>query len=102
MSKTHYRLIALILPFALIGLMVFAPQTFAKKPKKKKAAAETFIYLPPTIRLSASPTVLTACAGQSARVQLDSRATFSSGATPRYRWSASGGHIDGNGATTSW
>jgi hypothetical protein len=102
MSKTHYRLIALVLPFALIGLLAFTPDAFAKKDKRKRKAADTYVYQPPTIQLSAAPTVLTACAGQSARVQLDAHATFSSGATPRYRWSASGGHIDGNGATTSW
>ena len=103
MSKTHYRLIALVLPFALLGLMVLAPETLAKKkPKQKKKPTETYVYQPPTIQLSAAPTVLTACAGQTARVQLDARATFPSGATPRYRWSASGGRIDGNGATTSW
>jgi hypothetical protein len=102
MSKTHYRLIALVLPFVLIGLMAFAPESSAKKKPKRQKATETFVYQPPTIQLSATPTVLTACAGQNARVQLDAHATFSSGANPRYRWSASGGRIEGNGATTSW
>jgi len=103
MSKTHYRLIALVLPFVLMGLMVFAPEGFAKKkPKQRKKPIETYLYQPPTIQLSATPTVLTACAGEGARVQLDAHAAFSSGATPRYRWSASGGRIGGNGATTSW
>jgi hypothetical protein len=102
MSKTHYRLIALALPLALIGLLVLAPAAFAKKDKKKRKQVETYVYQPPTIQLNAAPTVLTACAGQSARVQLDAHATFPSGATPRYQWSASGGRIDGNGATTSW
>jgi hypothetical protein len=102
MSKTHFRLIALILSIALVGLMVLAPQTLAKKPRKKKKASEDYVYNPPTISLNASPTVLTACEGQPARVKLDARATFPSGATPRYKWSANGGHIVGDGASTDW
>jgi hypothetical protein len=102
MSKTQYRLIALVLPIALVGLMIFVPATLAKKKPKKKKAAETFVYNPPTLSLTATPTVLTACSGETARVQLAANATFPSGATPRYRWSASGGRIEGNAATTSW
>ena len=101
MSKTHCRPLTLVLLLALLGLISFAPESSAKKPKKKKAT-ETFVYRAPTIQLSASPTVLTACEGQKARVQLDARATFPSGAAPRYRWSSNGGRIDGNGATTDW
>ncbi len=101
MSKTHYRVIALILPLALLGLVIFAPASFAKKPKKKKAT-ETAVYRPPTIQLSASPTVLTACAGETARVQLDARVSFSGGSTPKYHWTTSGGKIDSDGPTPNW
>jgi len=43
-----------------------------------------------------------ACAGQPAMVKLDSRVTFPSGATPRYRWSADAGHFSGSGPSTEW
>lgn len=103
MSKTQYRLIALVLPLALMGLVALAPGVFANKPKKKnKAATEISVYAPPTVLLTASPTVLSACAGETARVQLDAKVSFQSETAPRYRWSASGGHIDGNGASTTW
>ncbi|HXD31768.1 MAG TPA: hypothetical protein VN643_11665 [Pyrinomonadaceae bacterium] len=102
MSKTHFRLIALILSVALAGLMILAPDALAKKDKKKKKSTENYVYVPPTIQLTASPTVLTACSGQPAKVMLESRVSFPSGAAPRYRWSADGGRIAGNGATTEW
>jgi hypothetical protein len=102
MSKTHCRLIALVLSVALLGLMILAPEALAKKPKKKKKATEDYVYRAPTIELNASPTVLTACAGQPAKVRLDARATFPSGATPKYKWSASAGQIEGTGANTEW
>jgi hypothetical protein len=100
MFKSRYRLIAIILPLALAGLITFVPGSSATK-KKKKAVTENYVSQPPTILLSASPGVLTACAGEPGRVQLDARVTSTSG-TPRYRWSASGGRIEGDGATTSW
>ena len=102
MSKTHLRLIALVIAVGLLGLAILAPEALAKKPKRQKRVTENFVYRAPTIQLNASPTVLTACAGQPARVQLDARVTFAGGATPRYRWSSSAGRIGGNGATTEW
>jgi hypothetical protein len=102
MSKTQFRLIALVLSLALMGLMILAPETLAKKEKKRKRTTENYVYVPPTIQLNASPTVLAACAGQPAKVMLDARVTFSSGANPRYRWSSDAGHINGNGPTTEW
>jgi len=76
MSKTHYRLVALVLSVALLGLVMLAPEALAKKPKRKRKSTEDFVYRAPTVQLNASPTVLTACAGQPARVQLDGRASF--------------------------
>lgn len=100
MFKSRYCLIAIILPFALVGLIAFVPGSLANK-KKKKTVPVNYVFQPPTVELSASPAVLTACAGETARVQLDAHAIFTSG-VPRYRWSASGGRIEGNGATTTW
>lgn len=100
MTKSQYRVMAIILPLALVGLIAFVPGSSARQ-QKNETVAQDYVFQPPTLQLTASPGVITACAGETARVQLDARATFTSGA-PRYRWSASGGKIDGNGATTSW
>jgi len=100
MFKSKYRLFAIILPLALVGMIAFVPGTAAKK-KKKQTVTDNYVYQPPTLQLNASPGVITACKGETARVQLDARASFTSG-TPRYRWSTTGGQIEGNGATTSW
>jgi PKD-like domain len=101
MSKTHYRLIALALPLALLALVVFAPASAAKKPKKKKpVATENYVYRAPTVQLNASPTVLTACAGEAAQVRLDARTSDLSNA--KYRWSSTAGQIDGDGPTPRW
>lgn len=101
MFKSKYRMIAVILPLVLVGLIALVPGASAKKKKKQTVTTETYVFQPPTLQLTAAPTVITACAGETARVQLDARATFTSG-SPRYRWSASGGRIEGNGANTTW
>ena len=101
MLKSPYRLIALFLLLVLAGLAAFSQEASAKKPKKKKAKTEMVVYTPPTLQLIATPTIVAACAGEAgssaARVQLDAKANLPSGATPRYKWSASGGHIVGEG-----
>src|SRR2546425_12814765 len=106
MLKSPYRLIALVLLLVLAGLANFSTEASAKKPKRKKAKTETVIYMPPTLGLTAAPTTVTACAseagGAGARVQLDAKASFASAATPRYKWSASGGNIVGDGPTPTW
>src|SRR5437588_7595487 len=105
MSKSQYRLIALVLIFALAGLAAFAPEALAKK-KKKKTTTEAFVYQPPTLQLTADQTVITACANErspaAARVQLNAKTSFPYSATPRYRWSASGGRIEGDGPNPTW
>ncbi len=103
MSKSQYRLVGFLLPLALVGFVSLAPEAFAQKSKVK---TETVVYVPPTLQLTATPTVVTACAGETdqvaARVQLDVRPSFASAGTPHYKWSASGGRIDGNGPTPTW
>ena len=101
MSKTHFRLFALILSVVLIGLITLSPAVMASKPKKKKTTEE-YVYLAPTIQLVASPTVLTECTGEAAKVLLDGKVIFPSGATPRYKWSADAGHINVTGPNTEW
>src|SRR3954453_5808201 len=102
MFKTHFRLIALILSIALAGLAVAAPAALAKKPKKKKTATEDYVYRAPSISLTVSPTVITACEGEPALVHLDGRVTFFGGSTPHYKWSADAGRIEHNGENTEW
>jgi hypothetical protein len=98
MLTRQYRLIAFLLPLALVGFVSLAPEAFAQKTKTK---IETVIYTPPTVQVTASPAVVTACAGEAARVQLDAKTSFSSGAA-KYKWSASGGRIDGDGPNPTW
>lgn len=99
MSKLRYSLVALILPIALTGFI-----TVPALAQKSKAQTQEVVYRPPTIQLTASPTVVTACAGDArgARVQLDARASFPTGTGARYSWSASGGRIEGSGPNPTW
>jgi hypothetical protein len=99
MSKTYCRLIALALPLALLALVILAPAAVAKK-KKKPVQTEPAAYVAPTVRLNASPTVVTACAGEPAQIRLDARTTDLSNV--KYRWTASAGRIDGDGPTPNW
>ena len=91
MLKRQYRLIGIILPLALVGFVSLAPEAFAQKTKTK---VETVSFTPPTVQISASPNVVTACAGEAARVQLDAKTACFTSSTARYIWSASGGRID--------
>ena len=99
MSKRQYRMVGFLLPLALVGFTVFASETFAQK---SRARTTTTYDTAPAVQLTAAPTVVTACAGDSARVQLDARASSSGGGTLRYRWSLSGGRIDGDGPNPTW
>ena len=103
MSRTHHCLIALSISLVLVGLAAIAPSALAGKRKQRKRTTKVdYVYNAPTIELNASPTVVSACQGQPAKVHLDARVIFPSGASPRYRWSANAGHIAGTGATTEW
>src|SRR5205807_268613 len=77
------------------------PSTFAQR---ARSSTQEIVYRPPTIQLTASPTVVMACAGETgaARVKLDARASFPSGAGTRYRWSTNAGKIDGDGPNPTW
>src|SRR5256714_2391227 len=56
---------------------------------------------PPALSLTADQTVITTCESQ-ARVHLAANATSGAGAALRYKWTANGGKITGNGADTIW
>ncbi len=56
---------------------------------------------PPALTLTADQSAITTCEGQS-RVRLSANATSGSGAALRYKWTANGGRITGDGAETVW
>ena len=96
MLRHDRRSIGLLLPIALVGLVTFASSAFAQKTRK-----ETVAFTPPNLSLSAEPRVITVCEGAGpALVQLNARAT--SNYPIRYRWSTSGGRINGDGAAVTW
>lgn len=92
------RLFGLILPIALVGLNLFAPEAFAQKVK------EEIRYTPPTLSLTASPTVVTVCEDRATEslIRLNANATSPGGYPIRYAWRVSGGQIRGEGATATW
>jgi hypothetical protein len=96
MLRHERRLMGLFLPIALVGLFAFATVASAQKVRVESRA-----YTPPNLRLSADPKVVTVCEGAApAVVRLNAQAA--SGYPIRYRWSSSGGRIEGDGATVNW
>ena len=94
MLRHERRLIGLFLPMALVGLFVFATVASAQKVRVEPRA-----FTPPNLRLSADPKVVTVCEGSApAVVRLNAQATSGD----RYRWSSSGGRIEGDGPTVTW
>jgi hypothetical protein len=94
------RLMGFILPLAVVGLISFAQETFAQKVK-----TEQIVYTPPTLSLTAEPSTVMTCAGdtgQSGLVRLNARATSPSGSSIRYNWSHTEGRIDGDGPVVTW
>jgi hypothetical protein len=86
----------LFLPIALVGMLAFASSAFAQKVR-----VETRAFTPPNLSLAADPQVITVCEGAGpALVNLNARAT--SNYPISYRWTASGGRIQGDGATVTW
>lgn len=95
MLRHERRLIRLFLPIALVGMFAFASSAFAQKVR-----IETRAFTPPNLSLSADPQVITVCEGGPALVNLNARAT--SNYPISYRWTASAGRIQGDGATVTW
>ncbi len=92
------QVMAVILPLALLGFGFNASDAPAQK------ARETFVYGPPTLSLGADKTVITACEDDKAPsvVALNAQATSPNGNPIDYRWTASSGRIEGDGANVSW
>src|SRR5215468_1427952 len=100
MAKLRY--IALILSIALTGLLI-APASAQKS--RSRATTQELAYRPAAIQLTAFPKVVTNCGGGEARgslVQLEVHSDLPSAQSTRYRWSANGGHIEGDGPNTRW
>ena len=96
MSRHERHLIGLFLPVALIGSFAFATVVSAQKVR-----VDTRALTPPNLSLSAEPRVITVCEGSGpAVVHLNAQAT--SNYPIRYRWSTSGGRIEGDGPTVTW
>jgi hypothetical protein len=77
-------------------MLAFASSAFAQKVRR-----DTVAFTPPNLSLSAEPQVVTICeSGAPAIVHLNARAT--SNYPIRYRWTSSGGRIDGDGPTVTW
>lgn len=82
---------------AALAVTAFAVNTA----QAQKGRART-VSGPPFLELSASPTTLRACAGSTALVQLNARASSQSGNPIRYKWATDGGRLIGDGPNPSW
>ena len=73
----------------------------SEKPKKKTGQPQT-VTGPPTLSLTAEPTVVKACADESSRIRLMANARSADGSPLRYRWTTNAGRLRGDGANTTW
>ena len=96
MLRNERRLIQLFLPIAMVGFFAFASAASAQKVR-----IEAREFTPPNLSLVAEPRVVTVCEGSGpAFVHLNARAT--SNYPISYRWTNTGGRIEGDGATVTW
>src|SRR5215510_2761865 len=96
MLTTIPRLTGYLLPIALVAIHLSAAQTSAQ-------SKQNFIYASPSLSVSSSPAVVSACGtGNTSRVQLNARATSPAGNPIKYKWSISTGQIIGEGAAVTW
>ena len=99
MFRSRRLLIGLFLPIVLLAVSNFAANAFAQKVR-----TETIAYEPPTLSLSANPSVVRLCEGEgsAALVHLDAVATSPEKKPISYRWTSDVGRIQGNGAAVTW
>ena len=86
----------LFLPLALIGFHCFAAEAAAQ------TARASFNYAPPILTLTSDPSLINACEGDAATVQLVAKASSPNGNPIRYSWKVAEGRIDGEGPTVTW
>jgi hypothetical protein len=88
----------------LLALAGFAYVSTGARAVKHDALAA--LVQAPSVVLDASSTTVSVCPRDvslaNARVQLVARATDPTGATLSYKWSSTGGRIDGDGPNTTW
>jgi PKD domain-containing protein len=85
------------LVFAVVaGVMATTPAQAQKRARRERVSG------PPTLSMSAEPSVIRGCADDSARVQLVANASSSSGLPLRYKWTTNGGRLTGTGPTMTW
>jgi hypothetical protein len=95
--RSQCRTIGYLLPIALAAVLLHPSKALAQK------ATETVAYAPPTLSLTADPSVITACSeGNGSQVRLNASAVSPGGNPIRYHWSTASGHINGDGAVVTW
>lgn len=96
--KFRPRMIHFMAPIALAA-MIISPYTLAQK----KATVVSSVNPPLTLKLSSSPTTVSACTEAGGpKVQLNANAVSPGGNPINYRWSTSGGTITGEGPVVTW
>lgn len=96
MFRFQPHLNRLFLPLALMGLHLSASGVMAQD------ARETLAYAPPTVNVAADQTLINACDGETALVNLTAKATSPSNNPIRYRWTVNSGRIEGDGSAVAW
>ena len=88
--------LALTVTFLLLNLS--SAEAFGQKVR------ETVVYSPPSLSLTANPTMTTVCDGAEAApsISLAAQASSPDGNPIRYSWRVTGGRINGNGANVTW
>jgi len=83
-----------------LGIIICSSDTFAQS-----ARTQTVGYAPPTLTLTADRAVINACQAETlaeSLIHLNSKASSPGGNPIRYRWTSSGGRIDGDGPAVTW
>ena len=97
MLRNRLRLAGYLAPIALAALLL-SPQTSAQKPTVVSA-----INAPLTLSLASDANIVSACSNTgSPQVKLTASAVSPNGNAIKYRWTTSGGVIDGDGPVVTW
>ncbi len=99
LSRQRQYLVVFLLLIPM-GIIISASDTLAQR-----ARTETVVYAPPTVTLTADHAVINACQGENlaaSLVHLKAKASSPGGNAIRYKWTSSGGRIDGDGPAVTW
>lgn len=89
-------------PLILYPLALALVAAYLVNPTSAQQKNQTTSSAPPGLSLAADTTVVSACAGSPARVQLNARANSPSGNPIRYTWSTTAGRVSGDGPNVYW